>query len=129
MRCGLQIERCNCRLSPAPHQPASQHCELDLLCVETHYECELSFPFVYVLQVVIVEEEGEVFEAHILASFAPTTEHLILIGDHEQLRPKPQLYALQASHVSTVRITGKSCPIPSGSQDGSDCLEPHLLVR
>ncbi len=49
------------------------------------------------LQVVIVEEAGEVFEAHILASLAPTTEHLILIGDHEQLRPKPQLYALQAS--------------------------------
>ena len=47
------------------------------------------------MQVVIVEEAGEVFEAHILASLAPTTEHLILIGDHEQLRPKPQLYALQ----------------------------------
>ncbi|KAL0023606.1 hypothetical protein WJX77_006297 [Trebouxia sp. C0004] len=46
-------------------------------------------------KVVIVEEAGEVFEAHILASLAPTTEHLILIGDHEQLRPKPQLYALQ----------------------------------
>ena len=50
------------------------------------------------LQVVLVEEAGEVFEAHILASLAPTTEHLILIGDHEQLRPKPQLYALQARH-------------------------------
>ena len=49
------------------------------------------------LQVVIVEEAGEVFEAHILASLAPATEHLILIGDHEQLRPKPQLYALQVS--------------------------------
>ncbi|KAL3153759.1 hypothetical protein ABBQ32_013348 [Trebouxia sp. C0010 RCD-2024] len=48
-----------------------------------------------VLQVVVVEEAGEVFEAHILASLAPTTEHLILIGDPEQLRPKPQLYTLQ----------------------------------
>lgn len=47
------------------------------------------------LQVVVVEEAGEVFEAHILASLAPTTEHLILIGDPEQLRPKPQLYTLQ----------------------------------
>ena len=46
-----------------------------------------------------MEEAGEVFEAHILASLAPTTEHLILIGDHEQLRPKPQLYALQAGHL------------------------------
>ena len=65
--------------------------------VRNHYESDISSA--YVLQVVIVEEAGEVFEAHILASLAPTTEHLILIGDHEQLRPKPQLYALQASHV------------------------------
>ena len=49
-----------------------------------------------------MEEAGEVFEAHILASLAPTTEHLILIGDPEQLRPKPQLYALQASLGSNV---------------------------
>lgn len=45
----------------------------------------------------MVEEAGEVFEPHILACLAPTVEQLILIGDHEQLRPKPQLYALQAS--------------------------------
>ncbi len=72
-----------------------------LLCagvVEGHAECDVQgAPLLFCLQVVIVEEAGEVFEAHILASLAPTTEHLILIGDHEQLRPKPQLYALQAS--------------------------------
>ena len=56
----------------------------------------------FMLQVVVVEEAGEVFEAHILASLAPTTEHLILIGDPEQLRPKPQLYTLQVS--STVLV-------------------------
>ena len=72
-----------------------------LLCagvMEGHAECDLQGALLlFCLQVVIVEEAGEVFEAHILASLAPTTEHLILIGDHEQLRPKPQLYALQAS--------------------------------
>ena len=44
----------------------------------------------------LVEEAAEVMEAHILASLAPSTEHLILIGDHEQLRPKVQLYEMQA---------------------------------
>ena len=51
--------------------------------------------------VVIVEEAGEVLEAHVLASLAEKSElseetkHLILIGDHEQLRPKVENYTLQ----------------------------------
>ena len=32
--------------------------------------------------IIIVEEAAEVFEAHILASLSPKTQHLILIGDH-----------------------------------------------
>lgn len=59
-----------------------------------------------------MEEAGEVFEAHILASLAPTTEHLILIGDHEQLRPKPQLYALQVMHPASCLLT---CFVFSGT--------------
>ena len=43
----------------------------------------------------MVEEAAEVLEAHILTSLCKGTEHLILIGDHEQLRPKPQLHELQ----------------------------------
>ncbi|KAK9808579.1 hypothetical protein WJX72_000022 [[Myrmecia] bisecta] len=46
-------------------------------------------------KVVVVEEAAEVLEAHILASLSPHTQHLILIGDHEQLRPKPETYELQ----------------------------------
>jgi superfamily I DNA and/or RNA helicase len=39
-------------------------------------------------KITIVEEAGEVLESHIIASFTSSTEHLILIGDHEQLRPR-----------------------------------------
>ena len=35
----------------------------------------------------IVEEAGQVLEAHILANLVESTEHLILIGDPLQLRP------------------------------------------
>lgn len=42
----------------------------------------------------IVEEAGEVLEAHVLASLAPEMQHLILIGDHEQLRPKMETHEL-----------------------------------
>lgn len=35
----------------------------------------------------MVEEAGQVLEAHILGSLVPSVEHLILIGDPLQLRP------------------------------------------
>lgn len=38
--------------------------------------------------VILVEEAGEILESHILTSFGPRTQQLVLIGDHEQLRPK-----------------------------------------
>ena len=44
--------------------------------------------------IVIVEEAAEVFEAHIVASLTEDCEHLILIGDHQQLRPNPTVYEL-----------------------------------
>ena len=39
-------------------------------------------------QLVLVEEAGEVLEAHVLTSLTPATRRLVLIGDHQQLRPK-----------------------------------------
>jgi hypothetical protein len=38
--------------------------------------------------VVLVEEAGEILEAHIVTSLGSHTQQLILIGDHQQLRPK-----------------------------------------
>ena len=50
--------------------------------------------------VVIVEEAGEVLEPHVLSALSESianskeTKHLILIGDHLQLRPKVENYRL-----------------------------------
>jgi SpoVK/Ycf46/Vps4 family AAA+-type ATPase len=44
--------------------------------------------------IVLVEEAGEILESHILTALTPTTKQLILIGDHKQLRPKVNNYAL-----------------------------------
>ncbi|KAF1833598.1 P-loop containing nucleoside triphosphate hydrolase protein [Decorospora gaudefroyi] len=38
-------------------------------------------------KVIICEEAGEVMEPHMLSAMLPDVEHLIQIGDHEQLRP------------------------------------------
>ena len=45
-------------------------------------------------KIVIVEEAAEVMEAHIITSLTKDCQHLILIGDHKQLRPKPEVYVL-----------------------------------
>jgi superfamily I DNA and/or RNA helicase len=49
----------------------------------------------------MVEEAAETLEPLVLASLPPTAERLIMIGDHQQLRPKVQSYKLQASYFST----------------------------
>ncbi|XP_046846173.1 NFX1-type zinc finger-containing protein 1-like [Xenia sp. Carnegie-2017] len=45
-------------------------------------------------RVVIIEEAAELFEAHIIACLTQHCQHLILIGDHQQLRPNPSVYKL-----------------------------------
>lgn len=48
-------------------------------------------------KVVMLEEAAEVLEAHVLTCLCEQTEHIILIGDHLQLRPKVDQYMLQAT--------------------------------
>jgi hypothetical protein len=45
-------------------------------------------------KIIVCEEAGEVLEAHILSALTPSTQHLILIGDHNQLRPNVATYSL-----------------------------------
>ncbi|KAH8976901.1 hypothetical protein EDB92DRAFT_1938185 [Lactarius akahatsu] len=51
-------------------------------------------------KVLMVEEAGQVLEAHILASLVPSVEHLICIGDPKQLRPNLATFALSMDSVS-----------------------------
>lgn len=44
--------------------------------------------------IIIVEEAGEILESHVLTALSNNTKHLVLIGDHLQLRPKVNNYAL-----------------------------------
>nr|XP_034979822.1 NFX1-type zinc finger-containing protein 1 [Zootoca vivipara] len=45
-------------------------------------------------RVVIVEEAAEVLEAHVITTLSRACQHLILIGDHQQLRPSANVYDL-----------------------------------
>ncbi|KAM3921700.1 NFX1-type zinc finger-containing protein 1 [Leptodactylus fuscus] len=45
-------------------------------------------------RIVIVEEAAEVLEAHTITTLTSACQHLILIGDHQQLRPSANVYDL-----------------------------------
>ncbi|KAJ7072084.1 hypothetical protein C8F01DRAFT_1044463 [Mycena amicta] len=45
-------------------------------------------------RVMLIEEAGQVLEAHVLGSLVPSIEHLVLIGDPLQLRPTLNTYSL-----------------------------------
>ena len=45
-------------------------------------------------RIIIVEEAAEVMESHVVTTLSPRCDHLIMIGDHQQLRPNPTVYAL-----------------------------------
>ena len=40
-------------------------------------------------KIILTEEASEVLESHTIASLTKVCEHFIMIGDHQQLRPKP----------------------------------------
>ncbi len=45
-------------------------------------------------KIFIVEEAAEILESHVIAALTRDTQHLIMIGDHKQLRPKTTSYAI-----------------------------------
>jgi hypothetical protein len=55
-------------------------------------------------QIVIVEEAAEVLEAHIVTALTENCKHLILIGDHKQLRPNPTVYELARDYSLNISL-------------------------
>ena len=68
-------------------------------------------------KVVIIEEAAEVLEAHVLTSLSKGIEHLILISDHQQLKPSPEVfdlavkYNLELSLFQRMVNNGMECPM------------------
>ncbi|KAI1129725.1 hypothetical protein F5Y10DRAFT_290554 [Nemania abortiva] len=67
-------------------------------------------------KVLLCEEAGEVLESHILTALLPSLEHVILIGDHLQLRPQVANYELSVNN-------------PSGEQYSLDVSLFERLVK
>ncbi|KAH3703326.1 hypothetical protein DPMN_078360 [Dreissena polymorpha] len=75
--------------------------------------------------IVIVEEAAEVLEAHIITTLSDGCKHLILIGDHKQLRPNPSVYILATRYNLNIslfeRMVNNGVP--------HDCLELQHRMR
>jgi len=46
-------------------------------------------------KIILVEEAAEILEPCLISAISRSTEHLILIGDHKQLRPSVDTYNLK----------------------------------
>lgn len=62
-----------------------------------------SFPLDFSLadikpSVVIVEEAAEILEGQLVAVIPPSVQHLIMIGDHKQLKPMVHYHRLKKHH-------------------------------
>jgi hypothetical protein len=87
--------------------------------------------------ILLLEEAGEILESHVLAALTPETKHLVLIGDHQQLRPKVNSYALSAEkddgydlNVSLFeRLIRNGFPHTTLSKQHRMCPEISALVR
>ena len=55
-------------------------------------------------KIVVIEEAAEVLESHVITSLAKNTEQLILIGDHQQLRPQTADYDLSKYHYLNISL-------------------------
>lgn len=53
---------------------------------------------------VVVEEAAEALEAHVVTALSEQTNHLILMGDHLQLRPNPSVYELAKKYSLEVSL-------------------------
>ncbi|KAG0380217.1 hypothetical protein BGX24_009554 [Mortierella sp. AD032] len=93
-------------------------------------------------KIIICEEAGEVLEAHILAALSASTQHLILIGDHLQLRPQIETYSLSSDssigkHYNLDRslferlVNSKTNPLPASHLTIQRRMRPEIssLIR
>jgi len=64
--------------------------------------------------IMIVEEAAEVLEAQLVAAIPSSVEHLIMIGDHKQLRPQVHHQKLRKKHYMDLSMFERlvNCGLP-----------------
>ncbi|GBL83940.1 NFX1-type zinc finger-containing protein 1 [Araneus ventricosus] len=74
-------------------------------------------------RILIVEEAAEILESHIVTSLTRGTQHLILIGDHQQLRPNPTVHLLATKYGMNISLFERMV------ENGLDCYKLETQHR
>ncbi|KAK6501313.1 hypothetical protein TWF481_009154 [Arthrobotrys musiformis] len=87
-------------------------------------------------KVMVCEEAGEVLESHVLTALLPSIQHVILIGDHLQLRPKISTQSLSKEYDRRdkrqynldeslfERLAAARFNVRKENEDGEEVVEP-----
>lgn len=59
--------------------------------------------------IVVVEEAAEVLESHVIAALHPDVKHLLLLGDHKQLRPNHTVHELGVDFQIDISLFERLC--------------------
>ena len=80
--------------------------------------------------VLVVEEAAEVLESHILAALVPSIQHAVLIGDHQQLRPKVESFELARHHALSVSMFERliNNGVPHATLDTQHRMRPEFAA-
>ncbi|XP_050411923.2 NFX1-type zinc finger-containing protein 1 [Patella vulgata] len=76
-------------------------------------------------RIIVIEEAAEVLEGHVIAALSEQCEHLILIGDHKQLRPNPNVHRLAKEFNLEISLFERM--VDNGVH--CDCLELQHRMR
>lgn len=72
-----------------------------IIAFTTTYAAKINFLFrLLQSKIVIFEEAAEILESHVLACLTPYTQHVIMIGDHMQLKPYCTAHQLRHSRTN-----------------------------
>ncbi|GBM69727.1 NFX1-type zinc finger-containing protein 1 [Araneus ventricosus] len=74
-------------------------------------------------QIVVFEEAAEILESHIVTSLTSATEQVILIGDHQQLKPSPSVHELAVQYDLDVSLFERMV------QNGMPCYRLNVQHR
>ena len=79
--------------------------------------------------VMIVEEAAEILEGQLVAVIPPSVQHLIMIGDHKQLRPVVHFHRLKKHHHLDLSMFERlfNCKVPH-RQLGFQCRMRDEIV-
>jgi len=79
--------------------------------------------------VMIVEEAAEILEGQLVAVIPPSVQHLIMIGDHKQLKPVVHFHRLRKHHHLDLSMFERlvNCKIPH-RQLGFQCRMRDEIV-